>query len=58
MIGSTGGGEAYAFDYRTPARVEVCQVPFVGMELKSVAAIAPSFSEFLRTLARESRADR
>jgi len=50
LIGSDGGGEAFAFDTRvTPW--PVVKVPFVGMELACVEAMAPSFNAFLKTLA-------
>lgn len=50
LIGSDGGGEAFAFDTRvTPW--PVVKVPFVGMELECVEALAPSFTAFLNALA-------
>jgi len=49
LIGSNGGGEAYAFDKRsTPWRV--VQVPFVGMDYSLCEVIGTSFSEFIETL--------
>ncbi len=55
LIGSSGGGEAYAFDTRT-SPWNVVQVPFVGMDFSLVEALGPSFDEFIETLARrESR---
>jgi hypothetical protein len=50
LIGSDGGGDAFAFDTRfTPW--PVVRVPFVGMELACVEKIAPSFNAFLQGLA-------
>jgi hypothetical protein len=54
IFGSSGGGEAYGFDTRSS--MQVIQVPFVGMDLNDVEALAPSFSRFLTDLAKE-RAD-
>ena len=49
LIGSNGGGEAYAFDKRsTPWRV--VQVPFVGMDYSLCDVIGSSFSESIETL--------
>jgi len=46
LFGSSGGGEAYAFDTRG-GRMGVVSVPFVVMELSKVRFLAPSFTEFL-----------
>lgn len=50
LFGSSGGGEAYAFDMRI-AGSPIVQVPFVGMALKEVWEVAPTFEEFLKKLA-------
>ncbi len=50
IIGSSGGGAAYAFDHRvTPP--PVVAVPWVGMCLEDVEPVAPTFVEFLQALA-------
>jgi len=51
IFGSSGGGEAYGFDTRSS--MAIIQVPFVGMQLSDVEYLAPSFTEFLITLAGE-----
>jgi len=48
IFGSNGGGEAYGFDTRSS--MSVVQVPFVGMDLKEVEQLAPSFTDFLIAL--------
>lgn len=52
IFGSDGGGEAYAFDVRTPA-MPIVSVPFVGLDLSLARAIAPTFSGFLDILSKE-----
>lgn len=49
LIGSDGGGEAFAIDSRSDAD-PIVSVPFVGMELKLARPIAPDFKMFLETL--------
>lgn len=49
LIGSDGGGEAYAFDHIS-IPWKVVRSPFVGMDRKSVVVIASSFKEFLAKL--------
>lgn len=51
LFGSDGGGEGYAFDTRI-APMSIVQVPFIGMNLAYARAMAPSFSEFITTLAK------
>ena len=50
IFGSSGGGEAYAFDYRSGKFGGVVKIPFVGMDLDDVRSLAPAFIEFLRGL--------
>jgi cell wall assembly regulator SMI1 len=50
VFGSNGGGEAYAFDCRSGQFGGIVKVPFVGMDLKYVRALAPTFIDFLRRL--------
>ncbi len=49
IFGSDGGGEAYAFDTRTPA-MPINSIPFVGMEPSLARMIASSFNTFLEVL--------
>lgn len=49
LIGSDGGGEAYAFD-QISKHWKVVRVPFVGLDRKSVVELAPSFKDFLAKL--------
>lgn len=49
LFGSSGGGEAYAFDIRSPA-MPIVEVPFIGMELKAAHFMAPTFNGFLEVL--------
>ena len=50
LIGSDGGGEAFAFDTRT-SPWPVVKVPFVGMDVRYVKILGQSFDEFLHALA-------
>ena len=50
LFGSDGGGEAYAYDFRTRAE-PIVNVPFVGMDLKMVRELAPNLLDFLKYLA-------
>lgn len=56
LFGSDGGGEAFAFDMRSPAK-PIVYVPFVGMEQDLARPIAPNFTEFLQDLRRRGRAE-
>lgn len=51
IFGSDGGGEAYAFDVRTPV-MPIVSVPFVGMDLSLARVIAPTFNEFIEALSK------
>jgi hypothetical protein len=46
LIGSDGGGEAYAFDL-AKADGAVYQVPFIGLDPKEAWVVADSFDVFL-----------
>ena len=50
LIGSDGGGDAFAFDTRS-VPWPVVRVPFVGMDLTCVEPLASSFHGFLKGLA-------
>lgn len=50
LIGSDGGGEAFAFDKRT-APWGVVMVPFIGLEMKCADSMGATFTEFLNSLA-------
>lgn len=47
LIGSDGGGEAFAFDLRDPS-MPIVGVPFVGMNLNEAKRMAPSFTELVK----------
>lgn len=52
LIGSSGGGEGYAFDTRgTPW--SVVSVPFIGMDLRHAIPVGRSFSEFMSHLSAQ-----
>jgi hypothetical protein len=46
LIGSNGGGEAYAFD-RSISSPTVFRVPFIGMAYQEIQAVAASFGSFV-----------
>ncbi len=52
LFGSSGGGEAYAYDIRQASGMPVVKVPFVGMSLEYADVLAPTFTEFLESLAK------
>src|SRR2546422_544384 len=45
LFGSSGGGEAYAFDTRSS--MSVVKIPFVGMDLRAALHVAPTFNTFI-----------
>lgn len=49
LFGSDGGGEAFAFDMRTPEKV-IVKVPFVGMAVEEAVVMGGNFLEFLNNL--------
>jgi hypothetical protein len=49
LIGSDGGGEAFAFDTNV-SPWPVVQIPFVGMDHELAQVIAPNFVSFLEFL--------
>lgn len=49
LFGSSGGGEAFAFDARSTPPVIVA-VPFIVMNLEDAIVIAPNFNAFLQHL--------
>jgi hypothetical protein len=51
LFGSSGGGEAFAFDVRSTPPVIVA-VPFIVLNLEDAIVIAPSFTAFLQHLYR------
>jgi hypothetical protein len=48
LIGSNGGGEAFALDLREDGKQSLVSVPFVGMSLRNAVTAADSFDEFLK----------
>ena len=53
LFGSSGGGEAFAFDLRFGGNKPVVSVPFVGMDLSEALPIAETFDGFLEHLAQQ-----
>lgn len=51
VIGSDGGGEAFAFDTRS-APPPIVMAPYVGMEWDVAIVLAPDFNSFLPLLYR------
>jgi hypothetical protein len=49
IFGSSGGGEAYGFDTRTP-NWTIVRVPFVGMEWSLAEPMGATFNGFLERL--------
>ena len=49
LIGSDGGGEAYAFDTHSKS-MEIVKVPFVGMSIELIEVLAPNFDVFIEKL--------
>ena len=49
LIGSNGGGEAYAFDLSSGSSV-LHRLPFIGMEAQYASKVADSFRLFLAAL--------
>ena len=50
LFGSSGGGEAFAFDLRDASLV-IVMVPFIGMCLNDAIPLAKSFDEFISRIA-------
>lgn len=53
LFGSSGGGEAFAFDLRSGGTQPVVSVPFVGMDLSEIVHLADTFDGFLEHLAHQ-----
>lgn len=51
LFGSDGGGEAFAFDMRSPSK-PIVSVPFVGLDTSLARPYALNFIEFLEKLSR------
>jgi len=51
LFGSSGGGEAFAFDTRS-APPPIVAVPFIVLNLEDAIVMAPNFTEFLLHLYR------
>ena len=49
LIGSSGGGEGYAFDTRNDPW-SIVSVPFIGMEVKYAVRIGDTFTDFIKHL--------
>ena len=55
LFGSSGGGEAFAFDVREPSETPVVSVPFIGMDLNDIVQLAETFDGFLEYLAQQTQ---
>ncbi|MCX6624633.1 MAG: SMI1/KNR4 family protein [Acidobacteria bacterium] len=53
LFGSSGGGEAFAFDQRSGVQKPVVSIPFVGMDLSDALPLAETFEGFLEHLAHQ-----
>ncbi len=53
LIGTNGGGEAYALDYRTDPPVYVV-VPFIGRDYDTALLAGSSLADFLTSVAEQS----
>jgi hypothetical protein len=53
LFGSSGGGEAFAFDVRKKEVQPVVSVPFVGMDLSEALPLADTFDGFLEHLGNQ-----
>lgn len=51
LIGSNGGGEAFAFDTRS-VPYKLVQVPFIGMSLKEAAVVSINFDNLMERMLR------
>ena len=49
IFGSSGGGDAFGFDTRSPS-MPIVRVPFVGMAWKDASEVAKNFRAFLEAL--------
>lgn len=56
LFGSNGGGEALAFDQRTPGQ-SVVRVPFIGLDLTLAESLADDFRQLIDDLPSQSPAD-
>jgi hypothetical protein len=54
LFGSSGGGEAYAFDLRSDSP-PVVSVPFIGMDAKLAIVVAQTFLSFIDGLSAQTR---
>jgi len=52
LFGSSGGGEAYAFDTSDIAW-SIVRVPFIGMNLKYALPVANGFTDFIDALVKK-----
>lgn len=56
IIGSNGGGEAFALWYAT-SEPEVVRVPFIGAALNTIDRYAGTFDEWIRVLSQPEAQD-
>jgi hypothetical protein len=56
-IGSSGGGEMFAFDMRVAQPWPVVVVPFIGMEAEAALQVAPDFRSFVEMFGKKEKND-
>ena len=56
-IGTSGGGEMFAFDMRKPQPWPVVVVPFIGMEPDAALSVATDFCSFVEMFGQQRRDD-
>ena len=54
-IGSSGGGEMFAFDMRGAQPWPVVHVPFIGMEPAAALPVAPDFHSFVAMFGQKGK---
>jgi hypothetical protein len=57
IFGSTGGGEAFAFDTRK-APIELLQIPFIPMDLEYGKSLGQTLTEFLHSLSENRKSSK
>ena len=56
-IGSSGGGEMFAFDMRSKKPWPLVVVPFIGMEPDAALPVAPDFRSFVEMFGQKENHD-
>jgi len=56
-IGSSGGGEMFAFDMRSSQPWRIVVIPFIGMEPSAALPVAPDFRSFVEMFGQKQNHD-